>query len=295
MYFKELNISSLFGEMPDQITGHSHDMTVNVLQQQTIAIMINGSGKISYPPYPAAELPIADCTEELLLEEGDVLFIPKYYPYKSEWSISKKSGRVTFLYIRFDFYEPPRRFLLNRHCLQKVSVRDKERLFAAMENIMNLSHMKQEEWSKEETAYFAAENMYAAIGIVAPKLTLKEAENIETEREKARKKILPALELLKKTPEENFPVSALAKACFLSESRFFSLFKNATETTPIVYKNTLLLTRAANFLQRFPDVSVEETAYRFGFCSTEYFIRQFKKHFGVSPDKYRKSARYFDI
>lgn len=78
--------------------------------------------------------------------------------------------------------------------------------------------------------------------------------------------------------------------CYLSEPRFFALFKAATGLAPIAYKNTVRLKKAANYLISRPDKSVEAVAEALNYSSPSYFIREFRKAFGATPAVYRNTA-----
>lgn len=40
-----------------------------------------------------------------------------------------------------------------------------------------------------------------------------------------------------------------------------------------------------------PELSISDVADRVGFSDSNYFYRQFKRHYGLPPQKYRKTRR----
>ena len=100
-------------------------------------------------------------------------------------------------------------------------------------------------------------------------------------------KIAPALEYLHTNFNQPVSIKQLATLCYLSESRFFALFKKQLGMSPIQYKNQLKINRAAQYILIYPYKSIEEIADEFDFSSPVFFIRQFKKYFGITPLQYK--------
>ena len=99
------------------------------------------------------------------------------------------------------------------------------------------------------------------------------------------KKIEPALRYM----EENYTgavcVDRLSMLCGISTPHFRRLFKEVTGTTPIKYKNRLLIKSACNLLTN-DGLNVSETAYALQFENIYTFSQAFKKEMGISPKKY---------
>ena len=74
----------------------------------------------------------------------------------------------------------------------------------------------------------------------------------------------------------------------LSEKYISRYFKEHFHITLSQYVTYLRLEHAKQMLQE-PDISVTEVAMQSGYQNISYFIRSFKKTYGVSPLKYRKS------
>ena len=80
----------------------------------------------------------------------------------------------------------------------------------------------------------------------------------------------------------------------LSEKYISRYFKDHFHITLSQYVTYLRLEHAKQMLQE-TDISVTEVAMQSGYQNISYFIRSFKKTYGVSPLKYRKSKKIMDI
>ena len=81
-------------------------------------------------------------------------------------------------------------------------------------------------------------------------------------------------------------VSDLSKLCHMSEANFRRVFVKLEGVSPKTYITRLKLERAEVLLSR-GDMSVSEVARYVGFEDSSYFVRFYKKNFGVSPGKAR--------
>lgn len=86
---------------------------------------------------------------------------------------------------------------------------------------------------------------------------------------------------------EKITLSQLAQIPSFTEKYFCSFFKKQTGVTPTEYINRVRLERACE-LMRMHAFSVTDAAFETGFESLSYFIRRFKKQFGLSPAQYKK-------
>lgn len=82
-------------------------------------------------------------------------------------------------------------------------------------------------------------------------------------------------------------VEDMAALANMSVSRFFCLYKKIFGISPKKDLNNLRLQRAKILLSG-SDNSIERIAELSGYTNQYNFIRQFKKHTGVTPGKYRK-------
>lgn len=85
--------------------------------------------------------------------------------------------------------------------------------------------------------------------------------------------------------DENFDINRLCREMAMSRTLFYSRLKALTGQTPQDFLRMLRLERAAKLLGEGKNVF--EASTDTGFANTKYFSTLFKKHFGVSPSKYR--------
>lgn len=99
-----------------------------------------------------------------------------------------------------------------------------------------------------------------------------------------------ALSYIEKNYTNEFMVDELARACSVSESRLFHLFKDELATTPVRYRNEVRIERASHDL-RTTGLGIDEIAARHGFNSSAYFRETFKRATGLSPTEYRAMTK----
>ncbi len=87
--------------------------------------------------------------------------------------------------------------------------------------------------------------------------------------------------------DEPLDLDALAKLAHMSKRSFLRAFQSAVGSAPIAYLIKLRLSRAATLLRR-SDEDITSAAFKAGFNDSNYFARQFRKIFGLSPREYRK-------
>lgn len=125
-------------------------------------------------------------------------------------------------------------------------------------------------------------NMYALLSAVYSVLQ-KGSYNSKYE------KIAPSIYFIEENYNKNFSVKELSDLCNYSEARFFSLFKEVTEVTPIEYKHNIIIQYALKYLAE-TQMSVEQISSLLGFSSSNYFRKIFYKHTHITPKEVRKRA-----
>ena len=100
--------------------------------------------------------------------------------------------------------------------------------------------------------------------------------------------LLIAFDYIKR--HQSFSVPELARACGISESGLYALFRDHASTTPIEIKHRLTVEQAVALLST-TDLTVEAIASSLGLCSSAYLRRILKKQTGKTPSQLRKEAR----
>ena len=94
--------------------------------------------------------------------------------------------------------------------------------------------------------------------------------------------------LLQEEWNKNAKNEKYAKICGVSESSFYTCFKEWSGESPKEYKNRIRINAARSMLEN-SDLQISEIAFRVGFDDPYYFSRLFKKAVGVSPRAFRNS------
>lgn len=81
-------------------------------------------------------------------------------------------------------------------------------------------------------------------------------------------------------------IEELAESVGLSETRLRALFKSSLGLTPKQYVGKTIMEAAAEMV-RGSYKRVSEIAAELGFNSDGYFVRVFKKTYGMTPTEYR--------
>lgn len=86
---------------------------------------------------------------------------------------------------------------------------------------------------------------------------------------------------------EKISLSGLAKLAHMSQNSFLRAFSKVHGISPIAYQINLRMNLARDLLLT-TDLGVSQVAARCGYDDSNYFTRQFKKLFAVSPKEFRK-------
>ena len=225
-----------------------------------LAFFLRGGGEITFDgkTYP--------------IKQGDVLFIPKGSTYSSIW---RAENQTFFHTLHFDFYKNCDPFFMKKTKIQFFAPDDFSELYKIMVRI------DQANKSWETQSFAALSEFFRLCNEIFPRLQVEEADELLSV-------VSPAVEYLENNYMNKVSVRFLAELCYLSPSRFFTLFKKATGVSPIVYKNNLCIQNCTLTLLLDKKKSVEEIAEQYGFESAIYFRRLFKKLTGKTPTEYRK-------
>lgn len=116
--------------------------------------------------------------------------------------------------------------------------------------------------------------------IVRGQLPLFEAESPS--------KITPALQAIRREPERNWTVDALAGLCGYHPNHFAKMFKREMGKTPKTFLVEERIKAAKQLL--LSGFRLEHIAERLGYNSVHYFSKNFKEATGLSPKQFRQQA-----
>ncbi|THF72910.1 helix-turn-helix domain-containing protein [Cohnella fermenti] len=101
-----------------------------------------------------------------------------------------------------------------------------------------------------------------------------------------------AMQWIERHYQEEFQLNRMAEELFVSPSHLSRLFHQETGTTLSEYLTARRL-REASLLLAATNLPVRDIGRRIGLTNFPYFGKLFKKHFGVTPAKYRKDKRSY--
>lgn len=83
-------------------------------------------------------------------------------------------------------------------------------------------------------------------------------------------------------------VGTLASMFKIDRYKLMRQFKAQTDMTLEDFLLKEKMARAAFLLKTYADITVKEVSERVGFCTCNYFIRRFRKYYGIVPGKYKR-------
>lgn len=95
-----------------------------------------------------------------------------------------------------------------------------------------------------------------------------------------------SIKFIDKNITNNISVKELAESLYMSESNFSHMFKKNTGCNPIEYIRDKKLEHSKELLKT---KSVTETSYDLGYDNISYFIKLFKKKYGLTPKQHQIS------
>ena len=102
-------------------------------------------------------------------------------------------------------------------------------------------------------------------------------------------RLQPAKEYIEQNFNLPITLEDLAKHCNMSITNFRREWQRLHFMTPMQYRDEIKLSHAKEYLISGL-YSVDEVAEKCGFESTGYFIVFFKKHVGITPNRFKKRS-----
>lgn len=202
---------------------------------------------------------------------GDVIYVPKGCRYRSFWH---GSPATVFFSCHFDlvpFGEP----IGNRvYGLQKIA------------NCTHLAPIFEQITREEQVGGESLCSVGSFLCLLSELFARMQYERTLSTNDR----IIDAVRYIEAHYDAPLRVPELATLCHISPSYFYECFKREIGTSPIEYKNKIMIRHAERSLVDHPEVSIEELSERLGFESSIYFRRLFKATTGKTPREYRKTA-----
>lgn len=139
------------------------------------------------------------------------------------------------------------------------------------------------EWDKGTSrSYFAA--ISALMQILSAECEVEELPYSVEKHKALAESIKQTIDLNFKNPD--FSVNDAAQLLYISHSTMSRVFKETMGITPVAYLIDVRLGFAAELLLE-QDISVKELSVAAGFYDSGYFMKRFKKKFGMTVKEYR--------
>ncbi len=129
--------------------------------------------------------------------------------------------------------------------------------------------------------------LFALFGMFHRTARLPGEPAVSTQRRRALRRVMPAVEHICAHYAESLSVAALARLCFVSETHFRRLFGQALGQGPQAYLGSVRISMAAVQL-RVTGEPVGLVARRCGFETLSSFNRLFRLQMGSAPREWRK-------
>ena len=195
--------------------------------------------------------------QQLQAAKGDLIYVPKGYPYQAYWSGEPSANIYSVGFAHFP-------------CSASYGMQ----VVTPGKQAVDVLHSLIKE---KEINALSIGRIYTLLGLLLPDMT-----QIDTGRQSQL--IETAIEYMRQHPCAQMP--EVAKACCISESTLYLNFQKALHKTPNDVRQELRCETAATLLAT-TDLSVEEISHTLGFSSSTYFRKVFRAGTGHSPSQYR--------
>ena len=101
----------------------------------------------------------------------------------------------------------------------------------------------------------------------------------------------PAARLAQACYAQHLTLQQAADACHMSRFGFSHAFKKEHGASFVAFLHQVRLQHAAALLAQQPQ-AIKTVAYGVGFNDPSYFVRMFRRHYGVTPTAFRSAARF---
>ena len=196
------------------------------------------------------------------VSRGEVFYLPKNLRYQSYWY---GEDSICFDSFGFQFFPNPEE---RSYPLQIIS--------STPTDLQLADQVK----AYEETSGGAIFAFFKLLEQLLPRMTYVDTSN---------KILLKAERYLISDPFAQ--VADVAKACDISPSGLYAVFKRSGEITPNSLRQKVLVDKAVQMLAE-TDIPVEEISSRLRFSSTAYFRKVLKKYTGLTPSQIRKKSLF---
>jgi len=189
-----------------------------------------------------------DGMDKIVLKKGEMLFIPKEFPYRATYLMDNTRIKMICFDSEYD-----------------LGIGDKPFIKKSVEITNEFSTVTRAQMQ---------DHLYLSSVIYRILYILKRSQETVPER---YKKIIPALNEIENNYFENQPISYYAGLSYMSESNFRRLFKEFMGKSVIEYRNEIRL-REVNKMLISGEYTVSEAAIAAGFNNMSFFYELYRKY-----------------
>lgn len=203
-------------------------------------------------------------TKTIIINEGDVFFIPKNLSYQSYWYGNEDIEFISLAFSELDTKEYTEIELQSIAANREIT-----------ESILSIPT------NGQYISCYALYLFFHALSLVLPHFS------------KSKNTRNSLIESIKETIRCNpfAPLSEIASKCNISEPYMYSLFRKEQNYSPNEYRQKILCEMAVRLLKT-TDKNVEDICSELNFSSSSYFRKVLKKHLGLSPREIRKNSGF---
>ena len=203
--------------------------------------------------------------KRLYVHKGDIIFIPEGVYCYSEWS-GEPTIKVTYINCFMHYNASPYEYV-------------PQKLICSMDvwdSLMQVSRLLDGNLTNELEAYSL---FYAVLKKVIP--------NMHKRQLPVDKTLQQAIAYITENWDKDFSIDAVAKACCVSESKLYQIFRDQLGETPVHFLNSIRINNAIDYLES-TEYSISRISEMVGFRSENHFRKVFCDITGTTPLKFRK-------
>lgn len=216
--------------------------------------------------------------EQYAVRKNQFFILPAGCPHAygvaqgSEWTIYWIHFRGELAHFYAEGAQKPQE--INISTVSRVSERNNifEEIFHTLEQSQNIESLR---YASSLLHHYLASMRYLKQFRQAKKIE----ENVNV--------VEAAIHYMKETVERHVTIQEVINYIGYSPTRFHTLFKKQTGSTPLSYFNQLKMQWACKLL-RETDMKMNQICFKIGIEDSLYFSRLFSKNMGMSPREYRR-------
>jgi len=116
-------------------------------------------------------------------------------------------------------------------------------------------------------------------------------EELNRTREEYIKRINYVLDFIEKNLEADLSLESLSQKAYYSPYHFHRVFSTIIGEPLNQYVNRKRIERIASILLTNSTIPIKDLVYTYGFNNESSFSRTFKKHYGISPTKFKSEGK----